>query len=323
MPSSGESETRPTLSPEEIHLIEELTAGLKVSEEIRLVRKRFKSLEALGKAISLYPSIVETQYCPGGLRDGGDLAASLSAFASSSHLLHLPARVTAFRSWMATKYQAFSFLSQISEGKGETPLRRVLLSVIGALMVEEVYFACLEDPDFPAEARQNIAWDLINLWEKGQDPRSPQHLSALESLWKARDATPPSFGTMEGNSELIRITMDMEGNWASFIVEQISIDGTRWALEEFLFGLSWEEILSIRERLRNLGLRAVNPEEIRPLLGRRPAYGIVNGRDFRSLYDFYVDRREAAAFRRRISIPGPTRTLEEIYLKYCIAREQR
>jgi len=39
------------------------------------------------------------------------------------------------------------------------------------------------------------------------------------------------------------------------------------------------------------------------------------------MYNFYVDRRDAARLRRRLSAIGPGHTIEEIYLKYRIIQE--
>jgi hypothetical protein len=259
----------------------------------------------------------------GVFRDERKLIEALCAFAASSHLLHIPSRVVMARSFMVAKFQAFSLLFLLVQEKDEfsRPLRRVIFSVIYTLMTEEVYFSCLEDPGFNLETRNRIADDLITLWDSGTDPRSVRHMPALEALWTARDSAPPSFGTMDGSSELLRITIDLEEDWKEFLVDQSSVNETRWALEEFLFGLSFEEIGAVRSRLARFGISAVGLDEVRSYLGSRPAYDIVTGSDFRAIYDFYVDRRDAALFRKKTAAPGPYRTLEEIYIKYRIARE--
>jgi hypothetical protein len=126
---------------------------------------------------------------------------------------------------------------------------------------------------------------------------------------------------MKGTSEVLRITIDMDKDWQQFLVAHVSTDETRWALEEFLFGLSHEEINTVRSRLIQSGINAVGHDEIPSYLGCNPTYGIINSSDYRAIYNFYVDRRDAARFRKRVSAPGPRRALEEIYLKYRIAQE--
>ena len=188
-------------------------------------------------------------------------------------------------------------------------------------MAEEVYFSCLDDPEFSRDIKLSLANDLVSLWDRGSDPRNMRYLPTLDALWTARDSAPPSFGTMNGTSELLRLTIDLGTEWQEFLIAHMSINETRWALEEFLFGLSYEEINSVRSRLDKFGINAVGHEEIPAYLGNQPAYGIITSSDYRSVYDFYVDRRESARIRQRLSAPGPYRALEEIFLKFCIAQE--
>jgi hypothetical protein len=313
------------LNEDEIRLVEKIESflGSRNPEESKLVKHRFLCLQNLGKAISEYPSVRESRILRGVVRDERKLVDALCSFAVSSHLLHIPSRVVMARSFLVAKFQIFSLLFLLVQDNDEFyyPLRRVIFSVIHTLMTEEVYFSCLEDPGFSIETKTRVADDLITLWDSGCDPRSVRHMPALEALWTARDSAPPSFGTMDGSSELLRITIDLDDDWKEFLIDQSSVTETRWALEEFLFGLSYEELNEVRSRLARFGISAVNHDEVRSYLSSKPAYGIVSGSDLRAIYDFFVDRREAALFRKKISAPGPYRTLEEIYIKYRIARE--
>jgi hypothetical protein len=313
------------LNTEEKVLIEKIRENLESQnyEESRLVIQRFNCLDALGLSISQFPSVRESQKLRGIQRSEEQLLEALCSFASFTHLLHIPARVVASRAYLVAKYQAFSLLNILMAGKDEfyRPLRKEILTVIHTLMAEEVYFSCLDDPEFSQEIKIKLAHDLISLWDSGTDPRSVRYLPALDALWTARDSSPPAFGTMNATSELLRITIDMGEDWQEFLTANVSADETKWALEEFLFGLSYEEIASVRLRLLKLGISAVGHDEIHSFLGSKPAYGIINSSDFRAMYDFYVDRRDAARFRQRLGNTGPCRTLEEIYLKYQIAHE--
>ena len=293
------------------------------SGECALVKRRFECLDMLGNAISQYPSVRESQTLRGVQRSEEQLVKALCSFASSSHLLHIPSRVVAARSYLVAKYQAFSMLHILAGAQKEfkQPLRKAILTVIHTLMAEEVYFSCLDDSDFSQDIKYSLANDLISLWDSGTDPRTVRHLPALDDLWTARDSSPPAFGTMKGTSELLRITIDLGEDWQEFLVAHVSVDETKWALEEFLFGLSYEEINSVRARLMKFGISAVGHSEIPSYLESRPSYGMINSSDFRAMYDFYVDRRDAARFRQKLSTPGPSRTLEEIYIKYRIIQE--
>ncbi|MDR1247969.1 MAG: hypothetical protein LBK63_01585 [Treponema sp.] len=311
------------LTDQEEGLAEEILACLESEncKDIAMVRTRLSCLRELGAVISRFPLIRDSQMVRGDLRDEKILIESVTGFAHPSRLLHSPARVSAIRSYLVAKSQAFSMLSILAKDRTEHCLRtrRIVFSVICALMIEEVYFSCLKDLSFPGHVRLRLAKDLIALWDSGVDPRSIEHLPALEALWAARDAAPPSFGTMDGSSELARISTDLGDDWHSFLVDSISNDETRFALEEFLFGISYEEILEIRSRLNRFGISAVGFDEVRNYLGSESVYTAVNNEDPRFAYDFYVDRRDAAQLRRRMNAAGPKKTLEEIYLKRLIA----
>ena len=313
------------LNDEEINLVRRVEKYLEKRnlDESSLVKNRFECLKKLGIAISQYPSVRDSHKLRGVERSEEKLLKALCSFASSSHILHIPARVVAARSYLVAKYQAFSLLHILAGDREEFQgaIRKAILLVIHTLMAEEVYFSCLDDPGFPQYVKMNLANDLISLWDSGTDPRTVQHLPALDALWTARDSAPPSFGTMNGTSELLRITIDMGEDWQEFLVAHVSVNETRWALEEFLFGLSHEEINLVRARLMKFGINAVGHDEIHSYLESRPAYGIINSSDFRAMYNFYVDRRDSARLRQKISASGPGRALEEIYIKYRIALE--
>jgi len=315
------------LSEEEELLVEKIGSWLKGKnpEDHFLVSERFRRLKNLGNAVFDYPSIKNTQFLRDILANEHQLTESLLAFSAASHLLRTPAKVAALRSFLIAKFHAFTLLARLAEGNDELhkPARDIAFSVVFTLMAEDVYFSCLEDPGFSSHTKAKLADDLIALWDSGTDQRSIHHLMALSSLWTARDASPPSFGTMDGNTELLRISIDMDINteWDDFLKEESTTDETRWALEEFLFGLSFEEIQQIRNRLKRYGVFSVGHDEVRSYLDSNPVYSPVNDHDPRAIYDFFIERRDACLLRKRVSAPGPRHTLEEIYLKYRIILE--
>jgi len=318
--------TAQVLSEEEGLLVGKSEEWLKESrpQDYELVHSRFQRLRSLGKAVFDYPSIKDTNYLKDILMDEHHLTESLLAFSTVSHLLRTPAKVVALRSFLVAKFHAFSLLSKLTEGRDDLyiPARNSTFSVVFTLMTEDVYFSCLEDPSFSNHTKTKLANDLIALWDSGTDLRS-RHLMALSSLWTARDSSPPSFGTMDGNTELLRISIDMDTytEWEDFLKEESTNDKTRWALEEFLFGLSYEELLQVRGRLKRYGVLSVSHDEVRSYLDSKPVYSVVNDHDPRAIYDFFVERRDACMLRKRVSAPGPLHTLEEIYLKYRIILE--
>jgi hypothetical protein len=315
----------PLLTEDEERLVAEIEVWLQEHSpaDYQLTRERFLRLKALGAAVFSYPSIRHTQFLKGLIRDEEQLSESLLTFSASSRLLHIPTKVVAIRGFLVAKFHAFSLLYYLVGNNSvyHTSVRNIVFSVICTLMAEDVYFSCLGDPFFSRDTKTSLANDLIALWDSGVDLRGIRHLSALSSLWQARDAAPPCFGTMDGNAELLRISIDMDREWQEFLVDESTNNETRWALEEFLFGLSWEEIQQVRSRLARFGVSAVGYDEIRSYLDSKPSYSVVNDRDPRAIYDFFIERRDSCTLRKRVSLPGPRHTLEEIYLKYRIITE--
>jgi len=317
------------LSEEEEILIEKILEWLKEkkTDDYQILNDRFRRLRNLGNAVFDYPSIKETNYLNNILEKGRPLTESLLTFSAASHLLRTPVKVAALRSFLIAKFNAFSLLSRLTQENEafSIPAKNISFSVVFTLMAEDVYFSCLEDSRFSNDTKSRLADDLIALWDSGTDPRSIRHLMSLSSLWIARDSSPPCFGTMDGNTELLRISIDMDSytEWEDFLKEESTNDETRWALEEFLFGLSYEEILQVRGRLRRYGVTSVSHDEVRSYLDSRPVYSLVNDHDPRSIYDFFIERHDACMLRKRVHAPGPLYTLEEIYLKYRIILEAK
>ena len=310
------------ISPHEKSLLDEalslLTRENPDSIEAELVRQRFDCLRLFGEAIALYPPIRESQTLRGFVRNEQQLIKKLAGLAPSSHLLRIPARIQAVRSFLVTKFHAFSLLCKLlkNETKLHNDVEGVLYSIMFTMMAEDVYFSSLDDPTVREEIKFRLADELVSLWDSGAEPAMIQHFPFLEALWIARNDSPPSFGTLDGTSEIFRLSYDLERDWHDFILNQLGREETKWALDEFLFGLSYEELLAVRTRLKRFGIAAVGLSEIRTFLGSSPAYVWIDKSDPRLLYDFYIDRKDTAGMRKRLDQPGPRKTLEEIYLKF-------
>ncbi|MCL2599628.1 MAG: hypothetical protein FWD88_00395 [Treponema sp.] len=315
------------LTDAENQLVGEIEAWLEAyhPDESKMVRESFFRLRLLGDAVFSYPSIRDTQFLRGEVFDEGRLVESLLAFSSSSHLLRIPTKIVAMRSFLVAKFHSFSLLSSLTVGKEDyhEEIRKIVFSIISTLIAEAVYFSCMDDPHFSRDTKSSLASDLIGLWDSGVDLRGLRHFSALSSLWLARNSSPPNFGTMDGNTELLRLTIDLDEDWREFLVEESSNDQTRWALEEFLFALSWEEIQEVRKHLALSDENAVGLDGIHGYLDSRPIFSGIDEEDPRTFYDFFIERRDACIFRKKLSAPGPRHTLEEIYLKYRIIMELR
>ncbi len=309
---------------EERELLDYAVASLRgrFASDAEVLERRISDLENLAAAISRFPSVGAIQLLSGVQRGPETLASAILDVSGPARLLHTPTRVVAARSFFVAKAHAFSLaaLATAYDHNLSGRFRAAIFSVVFSLMAEDVYISCLDDRDFPADKKESLAADLVSLWDQGRDPRATSHFPALRALWAAREAAPPVFGTMEGASELVRLSLDLGADWTAFVADRMGDRETVAALEEFLFGLSCEEIAETRSRLRSLCIGAVSREEVHSFLGSAGVYAPSTDGDPRTLYEFYVERREAARARAASSAPGPHRTLEELYLAYRLAQ---
>ncbi|MDR1389873.1 MAG: hypothetical protein LBJ31_07840 [Treponema sp.] len=304
----------------ETELVAEAVSWLEAENprEAEPVRLRFECVDSFSVLLGLFPPVRESDMLRGVSRNAQQFILTLVNMSPTAHLLHIPPRIQAMRSFLVTKFHAFSLLSRtLPESSGfYDRVYSSLYSTLFTIMSEDVYFSCLDDPSFPNELKVRLAEDLVSLWDSGTELALVKHFPALEALWTARNESPPSFGTMDGNSEILRLSITQDESWSDFLAADDADGETRRALEEFIFGLSFEELLAVRERLVRFGIAAVNFNEIRSYLGSSPKYRVVMSSDPKAIYDFYMDRKEAAHMRKKNGKSGPRKTLEEIYLKY-------
>lgn len=307
-------------------LVEEALRFLRAgnSSEADAVARRIEDVEALGRAVSRFPTALEFQRLGTSFRGPETLAESLTRAAGSARLLHTPTRVVAGRSFLVAKIHALSLASLAAAGDPSLMFRfrSAILDVVSTLLMEDVYLSCLADDGFPAEKKLALLRGLMELWDSRRDPNAHSHAPALAELWAARDGQAPVFGTMEGACELMRLSLDLRGPWLSFVAARLEDRETQEALEEFLFALTFEEIEAVRGHLAAYGICTADGETVRSVLGKRPLYSAAVGTDPRGMYEFYAERRETARARKRTGSPGPTRTLEELYLAYLIAADR-
>lgn len=301
-----------------LRCVDALEPGLdELAEE---ARTRLSDLEALAEVASRLPNPDDCGRL-GCLSRGPDsLVDSLASLAGPDRLLRTPSKAVIGRSLLIAKVHAFSLLLYgLKESNTlRSALREAQLGVIFMLLSEDVYVACLDDPSFPRSAKERVAKELVSLWSMGQKRRSGRTRKALEAMWAARERLAPTFGTMEGASELVRLSIDLGSDWNSFLTEVLDEESTRSAMEEFLFGLSYEDIRRVRTRLLDLGLCSIDRNGLTLLLGVSGSYGNVDDGDPRSMFSFYAARRDAAHSRVFLGAPGPRHTLEELYLAFII-----
>jgi hypothetical protein len=288
-------------------------------KECEHIRNELAWLETLEKVTLHHPEI----------RDSWERDKSLDTLNRilASTTLHIPPRVMNIHNYLVTKLHIFSTLCAILKDISafSVPLRASMLTITSFFTMEKVCSSCLRDNLTSKEVKNRLADELVFLWDNILDIKKSCFFDYLEQLWVARDKTPPTYGTMDGNSEVIRLSMEMPKEWDDFLKEQGDNKETINALLEFVFGLSYEDIVRERERLSRAKMQSVNEAELKKVFGAMEfAYTSIKSVDPDRFYDFFIERYEKTLFRRRIflgeSNEAPNRTIEEIYLEYLASK---
>lgn len=318
------------LNNEERDLINRFFDAMRVysPETMVGVAARIMDLERLSVSISRYPSMYEQTSFSGQQRSIQTLLDTLCTLNEGGKLLSLPTKAVLGQGFLVAKFHAFSAITKVAKNssfpeQSVQELYQATVNVMFTLMAEDVYMSLLDDPNLRGDVRHDVAESLADLWEHRLDPHAARVAPVLDAVWAARDRITPNFGTMIGTSELLLLSIELDDTWNKFISERIAVPDVAASMEEFLFGLSYEDISLIRKELRNRKKTAVGREEVEGIIGHDT--GINTTMDPRFFYQAYTKRRNNANARKKLAVKGPWKTLEDHYMQFIFEnnREQK
>jgi len=316
------------LTPTENALVERISARLKKTspETLLVISNRFSDIKHLAWSIAQFPSLLESQAISFDEKQTQhSLVENLLKPRDGDKTLHYPAKAIMGKGFLVAKFQAFSSLTKIAI-KSNFPdndiadLRSATQAIMYTIMAEDVYTSLLGDLTIPIDIRREIAYSLLILWEHRSDQNVKDIAPVLDTVWNAKRKLAPAFGTMVGTSELLLLSIEMDDDWRNFINTKLEDKQVSMALEEFLFGLSYEQIQSLRTILREKGIPAIGRDEVSFFLGEpiHASYEFTP-KDFFLLYSI---RRENAVARKRMKIDGPHSTLEDHYMRFILEKNK-
>lgn len=310
------------LTQEEETLYNELIQLVKERDPERVVilETRMTDLKRLASAIAHFPSLLERHDLTGGIRTPQLLIDSMIKHQEKNDTtLHLPSKSILGKGFIVSKIHTISSMAKIA-ARIDAPkeltqaLQSETTTLMFTLMAEDVYLNLINDAEQPMEFRREWASSLLLLWEHRNDQTIESVAPVLESVWTARRKLAPAFGTMMGTSELLLISIQMGEQWIQFVKQRLGDSGVAQAMEEFLFGISYEQILQLRSILRTKGIAAIDRDEVSTFLGEHVKTDA--GLDYRDFYSMYTVRRDNARARSRIKIDGPKKTLEDYFIQF-------
>ena len=310
------------LTPKEKLLYDELLGYVKQNrpERVPIFEARLKDLSLLAKSIARFPSLLERHDIAGGIRTPQLLIDALIQHQNTGDTtLQLPSKATLGKGYIASKIHTFSSFTNISKSvnapeKLTDALQLETITMMFTLMAEDVYLNLINDNNQPMEFRREWAMSLLLLWEYRNDQTIESVAPVLQTVWNARRELAPAFGTMVGTSELLLMSIQMDEQWIHFIKQKMGDPNVAQAMEEFLFGISHEQILHLRSILRTRGISAINRDEVSSFLDEHIKADA--GLGYRDFYSLYTIRRDNARARARMNLSGPHQTLEDYFIKF-------
>ncbi len=289
-----------------------------------------KTLISLAVLVSKTPSLKSRKRYGLNKRDIKTMSNTIIQFSTSNPLL-LPTRAIMGRSFILSKINFFYFLLKvISDYKTDSVLvneiQNTCNSLVFSLMAEETYEAIIKNNVTHRKFKQIASDELAHLWEFRMDRNLDSFSPPLMALWKERCNLIPVLGTLQGTSEILKLSINLSETWGKFLSSAPGNAGLESALEEFVFGLKHEEIKHLRSRMKSLKIPAVNREQSIEILKKDKIYEekhkiFING-DAREIYSFFQMRLGNTVKREIKNTEGPRQTIEELFLIYLLNQKK-
>jgi hypothetical protein len=133
----------------------------------------------------------------------------------------------------------------------------------------------------------------------------------------------PLLGTLLGTYEVFQLFREAcDPRFVDYFASDNLAVEQLLAFEEFLFGLSYEEIQKLRAYMRENGASVLSLEQARELLGRRRPSWIPRHEGAQAFYTSYKKRLVKAHYRALTGAEGPKRTAEEYVMMALLHAEE-
>jgi hypothetical protein len=240
--------------------------------------------------------------------------------------LHVPTKTVLGQAYLVAKINFFKAIGYALTNIGAPGdlLERVDFEAgqsIYTKLAEELFLSIVTDPQGKQAVKARAARALFDIWENRLSAEIDDFAPVLESVWVARNNMRPVLGTLKGTHELLRMLASTQDHrfLEHFTEEEVPEEEVQ-AFEEFLFGLSHEEITKLRAHLEAQAAGAVSHEDARGILGRNKESWAPTGGP-QELYTSYKKRKVKANYRVLTDTVGPKKTAEEYVMTSFLERE--
>lgn len=300
----------------------------KKPDEVDYIANRLHSLDVLAETISTYPSFYDTRRIGNSTFTMESLIKMICSMDFSDQVMYVPTKVIIGRSYVIAKVNFILMLKYEAESimrlKKRVPKIEELVTLnVFSLMSEEVYLSLIQDKNLDLELKTTASIRLMNIWEYRLSQSAEDYAPMLSSLWKSRKHLTPIYGTLMGMTEMLQMAKNIDPVWFDFLGSSENNEEIFQALEEFLFNLTYEELVQIREVMSERKMTSINKKNIESILHIDNFYSTFQSADPREMLKFFKQRKKNAVYRERSRTPGPTKTIEEFILLFMLKMEKK
>ena len=313
------------LKKSEEKILDELIQIIEDSENellLEFMTKNRAGLENLAKAISFYPTITGITKLGTSVRNIESLITQLSNKDENDFKFNIPTKAILGKSYLIAKFNFFYSFKRLMIDipklkEKEKKIDRITFDIIFTIMVEEVFISIIMDDNCEEKSKKKISYLLIELWEYRLGHGMKFIDEILFKLWDARDTLIPVFGTLRGTTEMFQLFMKIDPRIANYVKSEEET----YALKEFIFGLSFEELEKINKHMEFSGQTVMSEFDILKFLKKDLIKLCSKDHGPKEFYSFFLQRKNNARHRKFSNLTGPKRTLEEIIIKKLIDSE--
>ena len=248
-------------------------------EEMDTIKTNEMALSELRRSISLYPSILGKQSLGQASRSIETLVDTLCLQDTMDMEFHIPSKAILGQGYSLAKINYFYMLLYLvreleRQDSIEQELTQIISDNIFTIMAEKVFISIISDKDISLHIRSNAGYLLANIWEYRIDHGVEEFAPILTKIWHAREDIVPAYGTMLGTIELLKLSEKADTVLYDFLQREELSQNEIDSLQEFLMGLSHEEICEIKNEMKRRGKNVINSSEIKQKLSGEEEYSL-------------------------------------------------
>lgn len=230
--------------------------------------------------------------------------------------LHIPTKAVLGQSYLIAKINFFKALGYAVETLDLPDLAGRVQAELGqsiySKLAEELFVSIVTDPNAESEVKAGAARFLFRIWEERLLIEVDDFAPVLESVWQARSKILPVLGTMVGTQEVFELFKKArDSRFLDYFGGDDVEEEQMLAFEEFLFGLSHEQIGKVRQHLADSSTACISLDEARTVLGQTSPSWVPDADGPQGFYTSYKKRRVKAHYRALTGAAGPKKTAEE------------